>query len=35
MLDAVIDQRPHDHGCAGHLVRIVALVTHGLAPDAP
>src|SRR6202043_3817175 len=30
VLDAMIDQRPHDHGCAGHLVRIVALVAHGL-----
>src|ERR1700742_715117 len=29
VLDAMIDQRAHDHGCAGHLVRIVALVTHG------
>src|SRR6202012_5714201 len=29
VLDAMIDQRPHDHGCAGHLVRIVALVAHG------
>src|ERR1700754_5184066 len=26
----MIDQRPHDHGCAGHLVGIVALVAHGL-----
>src|SRR5258708_5269795 len=25
MLDAMIDQRAHDHRCAGHLVRIVAL----------
>jgi hypothetical protein len=30
VLDAMIDQRPHDHGCAGHLVGIVALVAHGL-----
>src|SRR5258707_1376940 len=30
MLDAMIDQRPHDHGSSGHLVRIVALVAHGL-----
>jgi hypothetical protein len=25
----MIDQRTHDHRCAGHLVRIVALVAHG------
>src|SRR2546430_15184990 len=30
MLDAMIDQRAHDHCCAGHLIGIVALVTHGL-----
>ena len=30
MLDAMIDHRAHDHRCAGHLVRIVALVAHGL-----
>jgi hypothetical protein len=30
VLDAMIDQRPHDHRCAGHLVRIVALVAHDL-----
>jgi hypothetical protein len=29
MLDAVIDQRAHDHGSTGHLARVVALVTHG------
>ncbi len=29
VLDAVIDERTHDHGSAGHLVRIVALVAHG------
>jgi hypothetical protein len=28
VLDAMIDQRPHDHGGAGHLVRIVAVVAH-------
>src|SRR6185437_8883350 len=33
VLDAMIDQRAHDHGCARHLVG-VALVAHGLAPDA-
>src|SRR6266581_2141447 len=32
MLDAMIDQRAHDHGCAGHLVRIVVLVAHGWLP---
>ena len=30
VLHAMIDQRAHDHGGAGHLVRIVALVAHGL-----
>ena len=30
VLDAMIDQRAHDHRGAGHLVRIVALVAHGL-----
>ena len=30
MLHAVIDQRADDHRGAGHLVRIVALVAHGL-----
>jgi len=25
----MIDQRAHDHGCAGHLARIVVLVAHG------
>src|SRR5258707_15695916 len=30
VLDAMIDQRAHDHGGAGHLVRIVAFLTHGL-----
>src|SRR5258705_7367447 len=30
MLDAMIDERAHDHRGAGHLVRIVALVGHGL-----
>jgi hypothetical protein len=25
----MIDQRAHDHRCAGHLVGIVALVAHG------
>ena len=30
VLHAVIDQRAHDHRGAGHLVRIVALVGHGL-----
>src|SRR5882757_7431150 len=29
VFDAVIDQGAHDHGCAGHLVRIVVLVAHG------
>jgi hypothetical protein len=29
MFDAMIDQRPHDHRGAGHLVRIVTLVAHG------
>src|ERR1700739_2052702 len=29
VLDAMIDQRAHDHRCAGHLVWIVALVAHG------
>ena len=29
MLDAMIDQRAHDHRCAGHLVRIVAFFAHG------
>ena len=28
MFDAMIDQRAHDHGGAGHLVRIVAVVAH-------
>jgi hypothetical protein len=28
VLDAMIDQRAHDHGGAGHLVWIVALVAH-------
>jgi hypothetical protein len=26
----MIDQRPHDHRCAGHLVWIVTVVAHGL-----
>ena len=30
VLDAMIDQRADDHRCAGHLVRIVAGVAHGL-----
>ena len=30
VLDAMIDERAHDHRGAGHLVRIVALVGHGL-----
>jgi hypothetical protein len=30
MLDAMIDQRAHDHCSAGHLIGIVALVAHGL-----
>ena len=30
VLDTMIDQRPHDHGCAGHLVRIVARLAHRL-----
>ena len=30
MLDAMIDERAHDHRGAGHLVRIVAVVGHGL-----
>ena len=34
MLHAVIDQRADDHRGARHLVRIVALVAHWLAPDA-
>jgi hypothetical protein len=29
---AVIDERADDHRGAGHLVRIVAFVTHGLCP---
>jgi hypothetical protein len=33
MLDAVIDERADDHRGAGHLVLIVALLTHGLLPD--
>ncbi len=28
VLDAMIDERAHDHRGAGHLVRIVALVGH-------
>src|SRR4029077_2694416 len=28
MLDAMIDERAHDHRGAGHLVRIVAVVGH-------
>ncbi len=31
---AMIDERANDHRGAGHLVRIVALVAHCLAPDA-
>ncbi|MGY2938014.1 hypothetical protein ACVWZ6_007616 [Bradyrhizobium sp. GM6.1] len=31
---AMIDERADDHRGAGHLVRIVALVAHWLAPDA-
>jgi len=31
---SMIDKRAHDHGCAGHLVRIVVLVGSWLAPDA-
>src|SRR6185369_15598728 len=34
MLHAVIDQRANDHRGSRHLVRIVALVAHWLAPDA-
>jgi hypothetical protein len=30
VLDAMIDERADDHRCAGHLVRIVAGVAHGL-----
>jgi hypothetical protein len=30
----MIDERADDHRGAGHLVRIVALVAHWLAPDA-
>src|SRR5438034_5290815 len=30
MLDAMIGERAHNHRSAGHLVRIVALVGHGL-----
>jgi hypothetical protein len=29
----MIDQRPHDHRGAGHLVCIVAFLGHGLVPD--
>jgi hypothetical protein len=28
VLDAMIDERAHDHRSTGHLVRIVALVGH-------
>lgn len=31
---AMIDERAHDHRGAGHLVRIVAVLGHCLAPDA-
>jgi hypothetical protein len=31
--DAMIGQRAHDHGGAGHLVGIVASFTHGLLRD--
>jgi len=34
VLDAMIDERAHDHRGAGHLIGVVALVGHGLAPDA-
>src|SRR5206468_4475335 len=30
MLDAMIDERAHDHRGAGHLIGIVAVVGHGL-----
>src|SRR5262249_54260513 len=33
VLYAVVDERADDHRGAGHLVRIVALVGHGLRPD--
>jgi hypothetical protein len=32
VLDAMIDERAHDHRGAGHLVRIVALVGHDVVP---